>query len=95
MHESPLRELIEKNFVDVRIDTGNWDKNTDIAERYGNVIDKGIPSIVVVDKDNNILMNTLTGQLANARNMGKQELYDFFVSVVNRSKSISGNTSPD
>jgi len=94
MHESPLRELIEENFINVTIDTGNWDKNTDIAARYGNVIDKGIPSIVVVDSDNNILMNTLTGQLANARHMGKQETYDFFVSVINRAKSISAQVSP-
>ena len=93
MHESPLRELIEKNFVNVKIDTGNWDKNTDIAKSYGNVIDKGIPSIVVVDQDNNILMNTLTGQLANARHMGKQELYNFFVSVVSRAKSVANKLS--
>ena len=89
MHESPLRELIEKNFINVKIDTGEADKNMDIVKRYGDVIDRGIPSIIVVDHDDNILLGTLTGQLANARHMGKQETYDFFVSVIDEAKSIS------
>ena len=95
MHESPLRELIEKNFIDVRIDTGEADKNMDIVKSYGDVIDKGIPSIVVVDRDNKILMNTLTGQLADARHMGKQELYDFFVSVLRKARSAASGVSPE
>ena len=95
MHESPLRELIEKNFIDVRIDTGEGDKNMAIVKSYGNVIDRGIPSIVVVDQDNNILMNTLTGQLADARHMGKQELYNFFVSVLRKARSVSPGGSSE
>jgi len=86
MHESPLKELIESNFVVVKVDIGEGEKNIDIVQRYGNVTDRGIPSIVVLDKDNNILLGTLTGQLANARSMGKEELYNFFVSVISAAK---------
>jgi thiol:disulfide interchange protein len=87
MRESPLRELIGENFIDVKIDIGEGDKNQDLVRRYGNVTERGIPSIVVLDPDNNILLGTLNGQLASARSMGKQELYDFFVTVVSRAKS--------
>ena len=89
MHESPLQELIKKNFIGVKVDIGEGDKNNAIVKRYGNVTDKGIPSIVVLDKDNNILLGTLTGQLANARNMGKKELYDFFLWVIREAETVS------
>ena len=92
MHESPLKELIEKHFIDVKVDIGEGDKNAGIVKSYGNVTEKGIPSIVVLDKDNNILLGTLTGQLANARNMGKEELYDFFLWVLHEAKSASNRS---
>ena len=56
MRESPLRDLIEKNFIGVKVDIGEGEKNSEIVRRYGNVTEKGIPSIVVLDKDNNILL---------------------------------------
>ena len=93
MRESPLRDLIEKNFIGVKVDIGEGEKNSEIVKRYGNVTEKGIPSIVILDKDNNILLGTLTGQLANARSMGKQDLYNFFVSAISRARSVSSRTS--
>lgn len=96
MHEAPLKDLIESNFIVVNVDIGDGDKNKDLVKKYGNVTDRGIPSIIVLDKGNNILLGTLSGQLANARSMGKKELYDFFLSVVSKAKSIqvSGRNSP-
>jgi len=87
MNELPLKDLIEKNFIVVKVDIGEGEKNKDIVKRYGNLTDKGIPSIVVIDKDDNIVLRTLTGQLANARSMGKMELYNFFIAVVDMVKS--------
>lgn len=91
MHKSPLRELISSNFIVVKVDIGEGDKNADLIVRYGRVTDRGIPSIVVVDSDNNVLLGTLTGQLANARNMGKEELYNFFESVISKSRKEHSN----
>jgi len=94
MHESPLRELVEKNFIDVKVDIGEGEKNSGLVKRYGNVTERGIPSIVVLDQDNNILLSTLTGQLANARSMGQDELYKFFVSVISKAESASNRITP-
>lgn len=84
MRESPLQDLIAENFIVVKVDIGEGEKNADLVHAYGDVTDRGIPSIVVVDQDNRVLLGTLTGQLANARHMGKQELYDFFVAVLHK-----------
>jgi thioredoxin 1 len=36
-------ELVKREFKVVKIDVGNFDKNLDVAEAYGNPIKKGIP----------------------------------------------------
>ncbi len=74
--------LIEGKFEVVKIDVGNFDKNLDIDGRYGHPIGNGIPAVVVVDADNRILYSTKGGELANARRMGDQGIYDFLAAKV-------------
>ena len=74
--------LIDGKFEVVKIDVGNFDKNLDIDARYGHPIGNGIPAVVVVDASNKILYSTKGGELANARKMGDQGIYDFLVAKV-------------
>lgn len=74
--------LIEGKFEVVKIDVGNFDKNLDLDARYGHPIGNGIPAVVVIDASNKILYSTRGGELANARKMGDQGIYDFFASKV-------------
>lgn len=74
--------LLEGKFEVVKIDVGNFDKNLDIDARYGHPIGNGIPAVVVVDASNKILYSTRGGELANARRMGDQGIYDFFAAKV-------------
>ena len=76
MHGSS-QSLIEGKFDVVKIDVGNFDKNLDLAERYGNPIKMGIPAVVVVSADNQVLYSTMGGELADARSMGEQGIYEF------------------
>lgn len=74
--------LIDGKFVVVKIDVGNFDKNTDLAKEYGNPIKKGIPAAVVLTPDNKVLYATKGGELANARSMGETGIYDFFNGMI-------------
>jgi thioredoxin 1 len=69
--------LIQGKFEVVKIDVGNFDKNLDLAERYGNPIKMGIPALVVLSADNQVIYSTKGGELADARKMGEQGIYDF------------------
>src|SRR6266850_2148579 len=70
----------------VKIDVGNFDKNLDVAEAYGNPIKKGIPAAVVLSPDNKVLYATRLGELADARNMSETGIYDFFKGVTQAAK---------
>jgi len=76
------QSLIEGKFVLVKVDVGNFDKNLDLAQFYGNPIKKGIPAAVLLTADNNVLYSTKGGELADARSMGDNGIYDFFNNVL-------------
>jgi thioredoxin 1 len=81
LHRSDSK-LIDSHFVVVKIDIGNWDHNLDLAKRYGNPISKGIPAAVVLSPDDKLLYATKAGELANARKMSDQSIYEFFTKVI-------------
>ena len=76
MHGSSL-PLIEGRFEVVKIDVGNFDKNLKLAEHYGNPIKMGIPAVVELSADDQVIYSTKGGELADARKMGDQGIYDF------------------
>jgi protein disulfide-isomerase len=85
MHGSSER-LITASFEVVKIDVGNFDKNLYLASRYGNPIAKGIPALVVINAENQVLYSTQNGELANAGKMTEQSIYDFLKQkIANRS----------
>jgi thioredoxin 1 len=72
--------LIAGRFEVVKVDVGNFDKNLELANQYGNPIKMGIPAVVVLSADNKIVYSSKGGELANARKMGDTGIYDFLSS---------------
>lgn len=81
MKAEPSAGLIARSFQVVKIDVGNFDRNLDIAERYGNPIKKGIPAAVLLTSEGRVLYATRAGELANARRMGDTGIHDFLVGI--------------
>ena len=70
LFEDPsVKPYLDANFHVVHIDVGywDWDKNLDVSEQYGNPIEKGIPALVVLTPDSEMVATTKAGELANAR----------------------------
>jgi thioredoxin 1 len=86
MHGSSQR-LIDGRFEVVKIDVGNFDKNLDLARRYGNPIAKGIPAVVVLGARGQVIYSTKAGELADARKLGDQGIYDFLSQQVASSQA--------
>ncbi|MBV8467569.1 MAG: thioredoxin family protein [Burkholderiales bacterium] len=81
--------LIKQAFNVVKIDVGHFDKNLDIVTVYGDPIKKGIPAVVVLSPDNEVLYATKAGELADARSMNEDGVYGFFRDVVARAKAAN------
>lgn len=78
--------LIEREFKVVKIDVGKFDRNLDLARNYGNPIAKGIPAVVILSSDNEVLYATRAGELADARRMNEEGIYGFFKRAIENAK---------
>ena len=79
-------ELVAREFKVVKVDVGQFDRNLDLAARYGNPVKKGIPAAVVLSPQGEVLYATRLGELADARHMSETGIYDFFKRVVQAAK---------
>jgi len=82
----PSAPLIAKHFKVVKVDVGRFDHNVDIAESYRVPLKKGIPAVAVLSPQGKLLYATEGGELADARKMGDQGVYDFFSRVTATAK---------
>jgi thiol-disulfide isomerase/thioredoxin len=75
LFEDPaVKPFLVENYHVVRIDIGMGDKNLDVSQKYGNPIEKGIPAVVVLTPNGEIIATTKDGSLANARTATAQEI---------------------
>ncbi|HSY16920.1 MAG TPA: thioredoxin family protein [Candidatus Acidoferrales bacterium] len=79
--------LLAKDFKIVKINVGRFDKNVDVAKSYGVPLEKGIPAVAIVSPKNGVLYVTKEGELANARKMGEDGIYEFFKKVTASTKA--------
>ena len=72
-----IKAWLDERFIVVPVDVGEWDKNLDIAERYGNPISEGIPALVVLNTNEEVIFATLAGELATARSLSGEDLIEW------------------
>ena len=82
----PSAPLIAPHFKDVTVEVGRFDHNVDIAESYRVPLKKGIPAVAVLSPQGKLLYATEGGELADARKMGDQGVYNFFSRVTASAK---------
>jgi thiol:disulfide interchange protein len=74
------KAILEKSYNVVRIDVGFVDNNLETVRKYGNPIGVGIPSLVVLDSDGTILVDTASGELADSSRYTADDLVTFLTS---------------
>ncbi|WP_380787692.1 thioredoxin family protein [Sphingomonas sp. R86521] len=74
-----VKRFVDAHFVVVTVDIGRFDKNGQIAARYGiKGRLKGVPAVLVVDPRTNKLLNAgHETELSDARSAGPQALADW------------------
>lgn len=75
--DATVKPFLEENYRVVSIDVGYWDKNLDISEKYENPIENGIPAVVVLAPNGEMIATTKDGALANARTATAREILTY------------------
>jgi thioredoxin 1 len=58
--------LVARVFKVVKVNVGRFDRNVDIVQSYGVPLRNGIPAVVVLSPENQVLYVTRDGELADA-----------------------------
>jgi len=86
-------KLMDAQFNIVKINVGRWDKNLDLDTVYGNPTKAGIPAAVLLAPDQQVLYATRAGELADARSMSDQGVYDFFKKIVDTTATTTAGAT--
>ena len=76
-NEPEPKTLLKENFIIFKVDVGRFDKNLSLNDKLGNPIQNGIPALVVVKPDGNILTSTKGGEFSNASKMTKEQVVEY------------------
>ena len=76
-HQEPNASLLKGNFILVDVNIGKFDKNVDIAKKYGVPLEKGVPALAVLDADGNTLFSQKQGEFESMRRMDPSAVTEF------------------
>jgi thiol:disulfide interchange protein len=74
-HQPRIAPLLNSNYVLVHVDVGRYDKNLDLAKKYHVDLEKGVPSLAVLDARGDVLY--ATRDFERARVMTEEDVIQF------------------
>lgn len=76
-HQNAIRPLVDDNFHVVHVDIEQYDKNLDVAQRYGTSLKHGVPAVAVLSSDGKLLYGQKNGEFEKARELDPAAIVDF------------------
>ncbi|MGZ4859543.1 MAG: thioredoxin family protein [Candidatus Angelobacter sp.] len=74
-HQPRIAPLLNSNYVVVHVDVGKYEKNLDLAKKYHVNLEKGVPSLAVLDARGKVLY--ATGDFERAHVMSEDDVIQF------------------
>lgn len=75
IEHGPDATKIAHEYQLIKVNVGNFDKNIDIANSYGNPISGGIPGAAILSADHKLIYVTQPGELSTALRASEAGLY--------------------
>jgi thioredoxin 1 len=76
-HSPEIAPTLNKNFVVVHVNIGEFDKNLNIADKYEVPLRKGVPASAVLDSNGKLLFSQKRGEFEAARSMAPEDVLVF------------------
>jgi thioredoxin 1 len=77
LHRAPNEALLSANYILVDIDVGRFDKNTDLAQKYGIPLQRGVPALALLDSSGRLLYSQKNGEFEKMGRMSPEAVTDF------------------
>jgi thioredoxin 1 len=77
-HSQAFAPLVQVNYVVVHINIGDEGKdNNDLAARFGVNLDRGVPSLAVLDPDGKVIVSQQNGEFESTTKIGPEDVRRF------------------
>jgi len=69
--------LVNANYHVIHINVGNYDANLDLAKKYEIPLEKGVPSLAILDPDGTLVVSQKKGEFESTVRIGPEDVVDF------------------
>jgi thioredoxin 1 len=72
-----IAPLVNENYHVVHVNVGDYDKNIDLAKKYEIPLDKGVPSLAILDGDGKLIVSQKKGEFESTVRIGPEDIVQF------------------
>ena len=72
-----IAPLVDENYHVVHVNVGNYDKNLDLSKKYEIPLEKGVPSLAILDPDGKLVMSQKKGEFESTSRIGPEDVIQF------------------
>jgi thioredoxin 1 len=76
-HSKAIAPLVNENYHVVHVNIGEYDKNTDLAKKYEIPLEKGVPSLAILDPDGKLVVSQKKGEFESTVRLGPEDVVQF------------------
>jgi thioredoxin 1 len=69
--------LVNQNYHVIHINVGNYDANLDLAKKFEIPLEKGVPSLAILDTDGTLLVSQKKGEFESTVRIGPEDVLEF------------------
>jgi thioredoxin 1 len=76
-HSKEIAPLVNENYHVVHVNVGDYDKNLDLAKKYEIPLEKGVPSLAVLDPTGKLIVSQKKGEFESTTRIGPENVIEF------------------
>ena len=76
-HSKEFAPLVNANYHVIHINIGNSDANLDLAKKYEIPLEKGVPSLAILDSDGKLVVSQKKGEFESTLRIGPEDVMEF------------------
>ena len=77
-----IKKFLQQHYQVMHIDIGRYDRNMDLMDHINIESKKGVPRVVILDLEKNIMNSSTSSEWTTARDRKQQEIYNYFQKFV-------------
>ena len=76
-HLPEIAPTVNRNFIVVHVDIGEYNKNLDVAKKFDVPLEKGVPAAAILDSDGKLVVSQKNQEFEKARTMSPEDILAF------------------